>query len=268
MNELALFAGAGGSILAGHLLGWRTVCAVEIDAYCRSVLMQRQDEGILDPFPIWDDVRTFDGVAWRGRVDVITAGFPCQPFSHAGKMRGADDGRNMWPETIRIIRDVRPRFCLLENVPGLLSGRKRRIRWHTVERSLFGRIRASHHATISLPPYFATVLGDLAACGYDARWRVLSAAELGAPHKRDRLWIVAHSDIPRLEVGPRVGCDDGEKLQAAERSGNEWPGWPTEPAMGRVADGVANRVDQLRALGNGWVPRVGAAAWLLLKEKP
>jgi len=162
MNELALFSGAGGGILGGKLLGWRTVCAVEIDPYCREVLLRRQRDGVLPLFPIWDDVRTFDGRPWESLVDVISAGFPCQPFSVAGKRAGEGDERNMWPDTIRIIRDVRPRFCLLENVPGLLSS-----------------------------GYFGQVLGDLAASGYDARWDCFSAASIGAPHRRDRLWIVA-----------------------------------------------------------------------------
>ena len=88
LRELALFAGAGGGILGGILLGWRTVCAVEIDAYCRHVLLARQRDGILDRFPIWDDVCTFDGRPWRGSVDVISGGFPCQDISVAGRGGG------------------------------------------------------------------------------------------------------------------------------------------------------------------------------------
>ena len=84
MNELALFAGAGGGILGGQLLGWRTVCAVENDEYARGVLLARQNDGRFDPFPIWDDVRTFDGRPWRGSADVVSGGFPCQDISSAG----------------------------------------------------------------------------------------------------------------------------------------------------------------------------------------
>ena len=162
MNELALFAGAGGGILGGKLLGWKTICAVEWEPYPTSVLITRQNEGILAPFPIWDDVCTFDGRPWRGRVDVVSGGFPCQDISAAGKGAGIDGARSgMWSHMARIVREVGPRFVFVENSPMLTS------------RGL-GR-----------------VLGDLAAMGYDARWGVLGAVDAGAPHKRDRIWIVA-----------------------------------------------------------------------------
>ena len=172
MNELSLFSGAGGGLLGTKLLGWRNVGYVEWDSYCQRVLAQRIDDGYLDPAPIFTDVREFvkSGAAaeYRGFADVVTAGFPCQPFSVAGKRAGADDERNMWPATIDCIRAVRPRFAFLENVPGLLvSG------------------------------YFGRILGDLAESGYDCRWRILSAAEMGAPHRRKRLWIVAYSERQR-----------------------------------------------------------------------
>jgi len=162
MNELALFAGAGGGILGGHLLGWRTVCAVEWESYPASVLCARQNDGLLPPFPIWDDVQTFDGKPWRGIVDVVSGGFPCQDISAAGKGAGIDGERSgMWGEMARIIHEVRPRFVFVENSPMLTS------------RGL-GR-----------------VLGDLASMGFDARWGVLGAADIGANHQRDRIWIVA-----------------------------------------------------------------------------
>lgn len=183
MNELSLFTGAGGGLLGTHLLGWRPVCAVEIEPYCREVLLRRQRDGVLPLFPIWDDVRTFDGRPWRGLVDVVTGGFPCQPFSVAGKGLGIDDPRNMWPETIRVIREVGPRFCLLENVPGLLA----------------------HE-------YFGTILGDLVASGFRVRWDCFSAASVGAPHRRDRLWIVAESPSARCEGSAERGVGGEEKL--------------------------------------------------------
>jgi len=172
MNELALFAGAGGGILGGHLLGWRTVCAVEWEAYPASVLCARQNDGLLPPFPIWDDVQTFDGKPWRGIVDVISGGFPCQDISAAGKGVGIDGERSgMWGEMARIIHEVRPRFVFVENSPMLTS------------RGL-GR-----------------VLGDLASMGFDARWGVLGAADIGANHQRDRIWIVSRwkGDLPHAQ---------------------------------------------------------------------
>ena len=266
MNELALFAGAGGGVLASQLLGHRVVCAVEIEPYCREVLLRRQEDKILPPFPVWDDVRTFRGKPWRGIVDIVSAGFPCQPFSAAGKRLGKDDPKNMWPDTIRIICEVRPRYAFLENVPGLIR-----------------------------TDYFGEILGDLAASGFDAMWDVVSAAEAGAPHRRERLWIVA--DAQRIELwqqpgrelgesgeGETVARNDGSKepmadarrerlegqRNGASSEGEEEPlpascgWWQTEPDVGRVADGVASRVDRLKAIGNGQVPAVARKAWNLL----
>jgi len=164
LNELALFAGAGGGVLGGRLLGWRTVCAVERDPYAAAVLAARQNDGSLSPFPIWDDVCTFDGLPWRGRVDVISGGFPCQDISVAGRGTGiAGERSGLWREFARIIREVGPRYVFVENSPAL---------------TLRG---------------LDTVLGDLAALGYDAEWGVLGADDAGAPHVRKRIWIVAHS---------------------------------------------------------------------------
>ncbi len=143
----------------------------------------------------------------------------------------------MWPETIRVIRIVRPRFCLLENVPGLLS-----------------------HG------YFGTILGDLAESGYDAKWKVLSAAEVGAPHKRDRLWIVCHANNMRLERGDERDEIPSKKptIQGLSTRGEcQWDDLP-QPYYIRSSDGVANRVDRLKAIGNGQVPKVVETIWRLL----
>jgi len=172
MNELALFAGAGGGILGGKLLGWRTVCAVEWEPYPASVLCARQNDKILAPFPIWDDVRTFDGRPWRGIVDVVSGGFPCQDISAAGHGAGISGSRSgLWSEMARIIGEVRPQYAFVENSPMLTS------------RGL------------------GTVLGDLAALGFDARWGVISAADVGAPHLRERIWIVADARSARRNAG-------------------------------------------------------------------
>ncbi|MEB0170065.1 DNA cytosine methyltransferase [Pseudomonas sp. CCC4.4] len=302
MNELALFAGAGGGILGGHLLGWRTVCAVERDAYAAQVLAQRQNDGALQTFPIWSDVCSFDGKPWRGLVDVVSGGFPCQDISAAGNGSGIDGVRSgLWREMARIIGEVRPRKVYVENSP-LLVGRG-----------------------------LAVVLGDLAEMGYDAQWCVVSASDTGAPHQRDRIWLVADDNrlrepqSARSEQERRMGIEQrgevvadtdseswrkGRTDNAAEVSGRRDADrggisqdlaysrgehgeriiaggantqvrsgplerqigsrgdgvrrWPTEPGMGRVANGVANRVDRIKALGNGQVPRVAATAFAIL----
>ena len=234
MNELALFAGAGGGILGGQLLGWRTVCAVEWEPYPASVLCARQNEGLLPHFPIWDDVQTFDGNPWRGIVDVISGGFPCQDISCAGKGAGIEGQKSgMWKEFARIISEVRPQYVFVENSPMLTA------------RGL------------------GTVLGDLASMGFNAEWGVLSAADVGANHKRDRIWLVAHSNSTRCE-GLRNSSKRGAK-EISVPSFQSW--WETEPNVGRVADGVAARVDRLKAIGNGQVPLCAATAFKLLKER-
>ncbi|MFH1186089.1 MAG: DNA cytosine methyltransferase [Chloroflexota bacterium] len=249
LRELSLFSGAGGGLLASLLLGWHTVGYVEIDGYCQRAIAARIKDGILHDAPIFGDLRTFisDGYAasYTGMVDVISGGFPCQPFSLAGKRAGSADERNLWPATIECIRVVRPRFAFLENVPGLLTS-----------------------------GYFGSILADLAKSGYDCRWRILSAAELGAPHKRDRLWIVAHT------AGQLRDDCTTNKLRGEQGSGEEWkPGrqdfgilplgsrWEIhQPAICREDDGLAFGVDRLRALGNGQLPIVAATAWRLLTD--
>ena len=174
MRELSLFSGAGGGLLATkHLLGWTTIGYVEIDEYCQRVIRQRIEDGYLDNAPIFGDINTFisDGSAelYRGITDLITAGFPCQPFSVAGKQAGEDDPRNMWPATRDTIRIIRPRNIFIENVPGLLS-----------------------HA------YIWRILSDITEMGLDSRWGIISAADVGAPHLRKRWWCVAHATSKRL----------------------------------------------------------------------
>ena len=309
MNELALFAGAGGGILGGKLLGWRTVCAVEREPYAACVLAQRQNDGLLPAFPIWDDVCTFDGRPWCGIVDVVSGGFPCQDISAAGKGAGIDGERSgLWGQMARIIDEVRPRFVFVENSP-LLVGR--------------GLVR---------------VLADLAEMGFDARWGVVGASDVGAPHRRERCWVVAYAEraerrqelracdglarsgrpdgLPQRQEGTGGAGTCGEVLayancnrveermrkdreqssgesgesrieagRSSEGAGNangsrqlqpggsereEWglvgdaSWWLTEPDVGRVADGVAARVDRLKAIGNGQVPQCAAQAWRIL----
>jgi len=352
LRELALFAGAGGGILGGKLLGWRTVCAVEIDEYCRAVLCQRQNDGCLEAFPVWDDVRSFDGRPWRGLVDVVSGGFPCQDISCAGKGVGIEGARSgLWSEMARIVCEVRPQYAFIENSP-MLANR--------------GLTR---------------VLGDLVEMGFNAQWGIVSAADVGAPHLRKRLWIVANAmrngatkesrsvepEAGRAEISARrrkwgksgngsaevsdadqCGCDAGWGCSGAsmadtdkernqrlrerktsqfssacssrqhvadadskrqpqpkrhepeqrrrvidsrknvpdcngqglevregviEDAGQKQPSvvgidwWELEPDVGRVANGVAARVDRLKAVGNGQVPSVAKLAWEILSAK-
>ena len=315
MDELALFAGSGGGILGGELLEWNTIGAVEIEEYPRKVLLQRQRDGILEPFPIWDDITTFDGRPWKGAVDIVSGGFPCQDISAAGKGAGIDGERSgLWGEMARVINEVRPRFAFVENSPMLT-------------------IRG-----------LGRVLGDLSEMGYNARWCVLGADDVGAPHRRKRIWILAYADkmrklqserneqkqrgrignssqnvghtlSPGLEGFTRNESDRDKPGRIGETengsigpAGIRW--WDTDPAemansentnrwrtngtedsrrgiektgrsdinriweeyrtiesiMGRVAHGVAHRVDRLKAIGNGQVPASMALAFLTLSE--
>lgn len=296
MRELGLFAGAGGGLLASRLLGWRTVCAVEIEPYCQRVLAQRQRDGMLDPFPIWDDVCTFDGRPWRGRVDVVSGGFPCQDISSAGRGAGLSGARSgLWFEMLRVIGEVRPAYVFAENSPNL-------------------RTRG-----------LDVVLGGLAELGYSSAWGVLGAWHVGAPHRRNRMWIVAaHPDRCREREQPEhaemggasePGGDDATQPASLRRGQGrargpaasgarepeqafpvrrpgastdsdcdalwEQPGrrcwtyweetsqpggsdWWSVHSFAGVDDGLASRVERVRATGNGQVPAVAALAWRVL----
>ena len=299
LNELALFAGAGGGILGGHLLGWKTVCAVEWEPYPASVLCARQNDKIFPPFPVWDDVQTFDGRPWAGIVDVVSGGFPCQDISAAGKGAGIEGNKSsMWKHMARIIGEVRPQYVFVENSPMLTT------------RGL------------------GVVLADLSSLGFDAKWGVVSAADVGANHQRERIWIraeqrnfLSHAEYngigrrqqqsestqetdasadtrrkckranERLQLKSEIsigqdiaefckemantngerGClrkTNGENAKDAWQPSGcatrpEW--WDFEPNVGRVSHGVAARVHRLKAIGNGQVPLCAATAWELLK---
>ena len=232
MNELALFAGAGGGILGGKLLGWRTVCAVEWEPYPASVLCARQNDGLLPPFPIWDDVQTFDGKPWRGIVDVVSGGFPCQDISAAGKGDGLDGERSsMWFEMARVVGEIRPQYVFVENSPMLTTR---------------GGVR---------------VIGDLTTLGYDCRWTVMGAADVGAKHQRDRMWIVAHTNNPQRGRELR-------RFGSLQKRTKKWDLHTSfdQPEPLRMVDGVAARVDRLKAIGNGQVPLCAATAFRILSQ--
>jgi DNA (cytosine-5)-methyltransferase 1 len=217
------------------LLGHTCVCAVEIEPYCRKVLLQRQRDGILPKFPIWDDVRTFDGKPWKGLVDVVCAGFPCQVHSDIGKIHGSS-GFDGWPDTARIIGEVQPTRILLENVPAILQG------------------------------FWGTVLRSLAELGYNCRWGVFCcpAAARDAAIISERVFALATTISDRLEA-PKTGlavCAKGWKpaLPSAAIS-STWSSGLPKPTIQRVPDGLANYMGELKAIGNGQVPAVVRLAW-------
>ena len=245
LRELALFAGAGGGLLASRMLGWRTVCAVEWDDYARNALVARQNDGSLEAFPIWSDVQTFDGRPWRGIVDVISGGFPCQDISAAGKGAGIDGERSgMWGHMARIISEVRPGSVFVENSPMLTS------------RGL-GR-----------------VLGDLAEMGFDAKWGVMGALRLGALHQRERIWIAANTKkIGRFPIayedgqfqkarGENARLRDEQFGRIIEQSISE----EAHAEIKRDGDVMARWVGRLGAIGNGQVPQVASRAFKILSE--
>jgi DNA (cytosine-5)-methyltransferase 1 len=215
----SLFAGIGGLELGLEWAGLGpTLWQVERDPFCRAVLAKH-----------WPDATRFDDVTTvrdLPHVDLICGGFPCQDLSYAGTGAGLAGARSgLWSEFARIVRDVRPRFVVVENVPALLA------------RGL------------------GTVLGDLAASGYDAQWDCIRAADVGAHHRRDRIFIVAHSLRGRWE--------STEKRPALTSEG---AGWVPGPGVARVADGVPRGVDRdrLRALGNAVVPQVAREVGMLV----
>lgn len=238
MRELSLFSGAGGGLLGTMLLGFRPIGYVEWDDYCQRVIAARIRDGILPDAPIFGDIRTFirDGYAasYTGMVDVVTGGFPCQPFSVAGKQKGADDERNMWPATVDCIRIIRPRFALLENVTGLLTS-----------------------------GYFGTILRDIHESGFNARWGTFSAKDEGAPIERKRLFIACTNKGHGKEgMGDQQNGAKEIQRSIARKCPEFWLQTPSaDIGMG---NGMDNYMDIVSAIGNGQVPQVVATAWKVL----
>lgn len=257
LSHGSLFSGIGGFDLAAHWSGWNNIFQVEKDEWCRKVLAKN--------FPgtkRYEDIKKFNGKKYEGTIDVISGGFPCQPFSVAGKQKGKDDDRYLWEEMLRIIGEVKPSFVVGENVTGIVG--------------------------MALD----TVLSDLEGEGYTTETFIIPACSKNAWHRRDRVWITAYKNthsfrcngserkekpniggfgkfgtgnnerIFREKIFPNTdntGCKkqrqsitNGTKFFAPKCS--SW--WETEPGMGRVVDGLPNRVDRLKGLGNAIVPQV------------
>jgi DNA (cytosine-5)-methyltransferase 1 len=217
----SLFTGIGGIDLGLERAGWRCAWQVENDPFCLSVLAEHWPD-----VPRYFDIRRLDFDHLR-TVRLIAGGFPCQPHSVAGRRLAQNDARWLWPWFASVVASVEPEIVLIENVPGL---RKTGLR---------------------------EVLADLAALGFDAEWSPLSAADVGAPHRRDRLFIVAHAD-GKGPQGHRAERRLGASSREVEATGSAW--WAAEPRLDRVAHGVPDRVDRLVALGNAVVPQV--AEWI------
>lgn len=189
LRSIELFAGGGGLALGLERVGVRTVCFVEREAYAAAVLAARMGDGSLDPAPIWSDVCTFDGRPWRGVVDLVAGGFPCTDVSHAGTRTGLEgEHSGLWREFARVLREVRPRFAFVENVAAL---------------ALRG---------------LDDVLCDLALLGFDAEWVRVRASDAGAPHRRERLFILADSMRDGLQV---VGADRSAARPTERSRGTE-----------------------------------------------
>ena len=251
----------------------RVIAYVEIEAFAIANLVAKMESGALVPAPIFTDLKTFPAHLFRDCVDIITGGYPCQPFSAAGKRLGTEDPRHLWPYILDHIRSIRPVRCMFENVEG--------------------------HISLGL----REVIGDLEGAGYDATWGIFSAAEVGAPHQRKRVYILADSHNGQRELKSeeiRTGRDasvyGSEELadtigtrsqgrlsgrEDTERKGQlrhlgcggtalqrgQEQSWPPEPRVGRVVDGCADRVDRIRLLGNGVVPQTAAKAWTTLTSR-
>lgn len=232
-THLDLFSGIGGFALAAHWAGYTTVGFCEYEDYPRRVLA-RHWPGV----QCHGDIRDLDGTAYWG-VDLVTGGFPCQPFSSAGDQKGSADDRFLWPEMLRVIKQSKPAWLVAENVAGLIN--------------------------MELDP----VLADLEAQGYATGTVVIPACAVGAPHRRDRVWIIARN----THVANAHGSQCHRRrlpigIQPELANAGSHCGWTFEPSVDRVADGLSGRLDKnrrerLKAIGNAIVPQV---AYEIIKQ--
>ncbi len=217
----------------------RVITHVEIEAFAVAVLVKEMETGNLAPSPIFTNLKTFPAKHFRGKVHGITAGYPCQPFSVAGRGKGKDDPRHLWPFMLDHIKAIKPAWVFLENVRGHVRNGLRE------------------------------VLADLGEAGYRSRWGIFSAEEVGAPHRRERVFILADSLGKRPDKIPHKRKFSRQPMPGSksQEGGTGENFWAIEPAVGRVANGTTNRIDRLRMLGNGVVPQQAAKAFITLKEK-
>jgi len=239
MKVLDLFSGIGGFSLGLERAGMETVAFCEFDEHAQKVLRKHWPD-----VPIHSDIRELNAKQYRGTVDVICGGFPCQDLSTAGKQVGFSGERSsLYGEMLRVISECMPRYAIFENVTGLLTGDSGR--------------------------WFGQFLYDLAQIGFDAEWHCISASDIGAQHHRDRVWVIAYPCGSRSKVGlarqnvrqegdTRISINLSNEIRRARRKpGME--GWSIEPNVGRVANGVPNRAHRLKQLGNAVVPQIPEA---------
>lgn len=249
LTVLDLFSGIGGFSYAAERLvgGFTTIAFCDSDEPCRRVLRKHWPDT-----PIFTDVRSLTAedvspLCPEG-LSLITAGFPCQDLSVAGKQAGYDGERSvLFYEIIRLARELRPQFLLLENVRNLLSHQN----GETFQETLF----------------------QIAQAGYDAEWAVIPASDLGACHKRERIWIVAHANNkgsqgqrPQCELSESSGQEQASWRCSGSMLSPEWRGYLSQPVLCRGDDGLSNRVDRLKQLGNSIVPQVAAVPLRRIKE--
>lgn len=235
MNHLDLFSGIGGFALAARWAGFNTVGFSEIDPYASAVLKKHWPD-----IKNYGDIRQINRQTLRERVDIITGGFPCQPFSTAGKRRGKDDHRDLWPEMFRVIKEFKPTWVLGENVAGFVNMELDR--------------------TVS----------DLEAEGYEIQPIIIPACACGGAHRRDRCWIIAYSNSNRLQGGEcklqeASKCEQNVLLLTpsdAHRRIYELPA----SVISRADDGLPNRAHRIKALGNAIVPQVAYEILKLMKD--
>lgn len=220
MRHASLFSGIGGFDLAAQWMGWDNVFQVEIDEFCQKVLAKN--------FPNakrYGDIKQFDGTEWAGQIDVLSGGFPCQPFSVAGDRKGVEDDRYLWPQMLRVIKQVKPTFVVAENVSGA---------WYMVDE----------------------ICSSLEREGYTTEPVGIEAASVGANHRRLRYWFIAYSHSLRLQRGKKTTQLEGAYEQLSRLlPPNSWPE-VSRPAINRVDHGIPNRVDRIKSLGNAIVPQV------------
>ena len=218
----------------------KTVAFCEKDKFCRQVLSKNWPN-----IKIHEDIRTLDGNQYRGSIDVVCGGFPCQPFSVAGKQQGEKDDRHLWPEMLRVIKESKPSWVIGENVSGFVK------------------------------MALNNVCSDLETEGYRVQSFIIPACAVNAPHKRDRCWVVAYSNSNDGRDSSCSLSSDGQTRVEFRSSSNRQPvsksgkgmayydnrqprsnQWETEPRVGRVANGISNRVDRIKSLGNAVVPQI------------